>query len=686
MPPSIQSPSVNSAPALPERNTLPKNTMPIAGRIAGAECSDIEFADLIEFSREQPDFNPTRRQLLDCAARETHKTVFDEIERDLRAARDDGLSKLSENLRVIDKAEEKALKAVFDHARNPAVVQEIFGKGQLAACYGVADIAIALSELRHNGENQEVCDNLAAELCKLVEHDGLGERSGFSAYYRDNAYGKVQKLIKKVNEKFDALPERKDIFSSVLEREVMPAIRDYLQSRLGELDSATWQKIESANGLASRAAAAAAQRMTQKLKTFERDGSHVALHAKVNQWRVAQHWAELMRATKLAQVKDRDDSAVVPPQTTLPDVVPTSAEAPASERRPKSAEVSATTREPYSGIANFGSPVVVQVCGGKDGQANETAAELLKEIFARKGKDFSSLPRQVQRDLSSSSARQVQQELSSSSARLEGQIATPGASADTMRSVSQNSQGIQTDIDNVAPVSEHIYDTVAVEQTLPRNNEGNNESNNGRLRKVSSGSEDFESDWTDSTHSDAGSDSRGTTFQTTAQIHAIPSPLRVPDEPSINKIRDASNRSLVPESTVTPDENRVLPFSPDIEQTSRSSQTVTELPIEAGRAYNGATVDPATLAETFPSIKARVEKFNGRLHIKSSELSSDQIDSLHNASSGGELASVGRQSGYFRLSSRGSLNEVSVDRRPLSTTSRPDQAGPFGFSRRSGGR
>lgn len=82
----------------------------------------------------------------------------------------------------------------------------------------------------------------------------------------------------------------------------MPAVRVHLEATLGYLSHATWQRIDAAGGLISTAAAQAAERMKQSLLSVEQGEPTSALRAKVNQWRVAQHCAELMRSMSMSRV------------------------------------------------------------------------------------------------------------------------------------------------------------------------------------------------------------------------------------------------------------------------------------------------------------------------------------------------------------------------------------------------
>lgn len=241
------------------------------------------------------DYASPDAQAMQTAVREAHADMVAHASQCMMSASSDAAAPQG-GLRLIDNAQARAMNAIFRHADDPSQAEEIYAAGRYAARMGVEDLAVALSELRVHGAAAEECDHLEKSLCEMLIKDGLGDHSGFSAWHAGNCYDKVQRLTVAINARLDALPGKPDIFEAAMQREVMPAIRHYLEARFGNLSYATWQKIEAAGGPISRAAAEAADRMTQSLRNMDQGGG--ALRAKVNQWRVAQHWAELMRGAR----------------------------------------------------------------------------------------------------------------------------------------------------------------------------------------------------------------------------------------------------------------------------------------------------------------------------------------------------------------------------------------------------
>jgi len=263
---------------------------------------------------------------MNMAVQQAHASMIDQVREHMAPSSADSVDG---GLRLIDGAQGNAMEAIFRHAADPAQAKEIYMKGNYGARMGVEDLAVVLSEIRMQGGAGEDCTKLEKSLCKMLVEDGLDDHSGFSAWHEGNCYEKVQELTAKINDKFNALPEGSDIFEAAMKREVMPAIRNYLEGQFGHLSYETWEKINSASGLISRSAAEAAERMTQSLHHQDLSGGTSELRAKANQWRVAQHWAELMRSTYNAPEAARRTGATPAAPEPASAHEPAEAEAPA---------------------------------------------------------------------------------------------------------------------------------------------------------------------------------------------------------------------------------------------------------------------------------------------------------------------------------------------------------------------
>lgn len=319
-------------------------------------------------------------QAMQTTVQEAHTDMVAHASQCMASASSDDAAALQGGLgglHLIDSAQARAMNAIFRHADDPSQAEEVYAAGRYAARMGVEDLAVALSELRVHGAAAEECDRLEKSLCKMLIEDGLGDRSGFSAWYAGNCYDKVQRLTVAINAGLDALPGKPDIFEAAMQREVMPAIHHYLEARFGKLSYATWQKIDAAGGLISRAAAEAADRMTQSLRNTDQGGGAGALRAKVNQWRMAQHWAELMRGARPA-----------------PETAPQTAPAPPAESNVTPVATPASTHQatssapaPYS-VKQESNPVFkpIIVIGSRDVEGT------LTPILEERGNDIDIAP------------------------------------------------------------------------------------------------------------------------------------------------------------------------------------------------------------------------------------------------------------------------------------------------------
>ncbi|QRX82150.1 hypothetical protein [Glaciimonas sp. PAMC28666] len=200
--------------------------------------------------------------------------------------------------RLIDKAEASALQAISCRASKPENFNQIFASGSTAATMEVTDLALALSMLKSYG-GADVTDDynrLTRDLSELVLDDKLGDKSGFSHWEPNNSYQKVQQLRIKITEKLNSMARlnKTDLFTSVFNGEVMPAICQQLENKLGPLRLETWEKVNEAKGTISEAAASAAKRAL--LSYQSENGKETRFHSMMNQVRVAYHWAELTRS------------------------------------------------------------------------------------------------------------------------------------------------------------------------------------------------------------------------------------------------------------------------------------------------------------------------------------------------------------------------------------------------------
>lgn len=298
--------SIGTGPAfIPPMANPFMSGMPVGGQMRGAGSSGRTFLPASNGFQLGRGFRSPAQQAVHAAAQEAHADMLDQVQQCMVLPQDEAQAERAGGLRLIDSAQSKALDAIFRHADDPAQADATYAAGRYAARIGVEDLAVALSELRIHGGAPEDCERMEKALCKMIVKDGLGDHSGFSAWRAGNCYDKVKKLTLEINAKLDALPNKPDIFEGAMQREVMPAIRAYIEARFGTQSYATWQKIDAAGGLISHAAAEAADRMTATMRAAEQGGGSGALRAKVNQWRVAQHWAEMMRSVETAPAQAR---------------------------------------------------------------------------------------------------------------------------------------------------------------------------------------------------------------------------------------------------------------------------------------------------------------------------------------------------------------------------------------------
>lgn len=340
--------------------------MPVAGQLRGAGSSGRSFAPASNGFQLGHGFRSPAQQAVHAAAQEAHAGMLDQVQQCMVPPQAEAQAQRAGGLRLIDSAQSKALEAIFRHADDPAQADATYAAGRYAARIGVEDLAVALSELRIHGGAPEDCERMEKALCKMVVKDGLGDHSGFSAWHEGNCYDKVKKLTLEINAKLDALPNKPDIFEGAMQREVMPAIRAYIEARFGTQSYATWQKIDAAGGLISRAAAEAADRMTETMRAAEQGGGSGALRAKVNQWRVAQHWAEMMRSVDTAPAQARQPAPGPAPEEAAPAHAPSAAAA-----HPAAAPA------PYS-VTQTANPVFrpIIVIGGRE--VDSTLARILE--------------------------------------------------------------------------------------------------------------------------------------------------------------------------------------------------------------------------------------------------------------------------------------------------------------------
>lgn len=211
------------------------------------------------------------------------------------------------NARLIDKAEVTALDAISHKAGEPNDFYRIMADGSEAAKLEVTDLALALSMLKRYDEADvsEDYNKLTEELCDLVLSDKLGVSSGFSHWEPNNSYKKVQLFRDKITKKLNLLERgsKSDLFTSVFNGEVMPAICYQLENKFGALSLATWEKVNCAKGTISEAAANAAHRELLSYKST--NGKETKFHSLMNQARVAYHWAELTRPVTEMPAKAR---------------------------------------------------------------------------------------------------------------------------------------------------------------------------------------------------------------------------------------------------------------------------------------------------------------------------------------------------------------------------------------------
>ena len=280
----------------PPANNITKPKMPFADCI-----ESVRGSNQVCVSPNSGDFNLSgipqinERHQIHAAAQEAHTAAIDAI-----AASTEGIAaseaRLSNDTRLIDQAEASALEAISVKADKPDEFTRIVAQGTHAATIGVSDLALALSTLRIHGgaEVSDDCNRLSRELCVLVMEDKLGEESGFSQWQKNNCYDKVQQLSEKIHAKLNSVVRNNklDLFTAVFYSDVMPVIRQHLETKFGSLSLATWKKVEEAKGTISDAAAKAATRV---LSTFQSPNGGTNLHSMMNQVRVAYHWVELMR-------------------------------------------------------------------------------------------------------------------------------------------------------------------------------------------------------------------------------------------------------------------------------------------------------------------------------------------------------------------------------------------------------
>lgn len=363
---------VGPAPIPPMNNPFTSG-LPVAGQMCGAGSTGRMFSPASGGFQLGDGFRSPAQRAMHAAAGEAHAGMLDQVRQCMTPSLgNDNIP--TGGLRLIDSAQSKALDSVLRHADDPAQAEQVYATGRYAARIGVEDLAVALSELRMQGGAPEDCERMEKALCKMIVKDGLGDHSGFSAWHDGNCYDKVKKLTEEINTRFDALPGKGDIFDGVMQREVMPAIRQYIQVNYGNQSYETWQKIDAAGGLISHAAAEAADRMTATLRAGMQEGGAGGLRAKVNQWRVAQHWAEMMRS-----VAAKSDQAPAPVPAAAPEhAAPTTV--------PAAATRLAAAAAPYS-VTQTANPVFkpIIVIGGRE--VNGALTRILEHDEATSARD-----------------------------------------------------------------------------------------------------------------------------------------------------------------------------------------------------------------------------------------------------------------------------------------------------------
>ncbi|PRC93872.1 hypothetical protein [Solimicrobium silvestre] len=339
--------------------------------VQGVSSSNNVFSPSVELCPREGLYDENQ-QVIDDLARGVHKDVFEDLLKNWSPDSSSADSNLG-GLRTIDIAESKALEAVFKHDSN---VESIYKNGSYAAKIGVANIAIALSELSHHDGNADYCVSKQKELCALIVNDKyrLGDESGFSAWKQGNCYEKVEALSKDVFTKLGD-PSQGNIFERVMGGEVMPAIRTFIESCFGPQLLKKWAGINEARGLISRPAAASIERALKTIRATV-DGassSSARLHTRANEFRLAHHWSELMRATSLApdQVKQTSPQSPLGHQP---------ASQPMANNQPPSIIVSPVINNapifnngPIPANNNGGEQVIVESGGSDNGQRLQTS-------------------------------------------------------------------------------------------------------------------------------------------------------------------------------------------------------------------------------------------------------------------------------------------------------------------------
>ncbi|WP_183378886.1 hypothetical protein, partial [Herbaspirillum sp. Sphag64] len=271
-------------------NNVKSGTTVLSGEITRVASSGQEITPEVSAffnAKSSPDIDP--KKVCSEIKKSAEKNVSELIESVVEKNSNEQLESVNQNL--MEPYEKRAIEnlLVSGSKSDADILRRKFETANHAAQIGVINLAMLIEALKATDCTAESIQKLEENLIGLIKNDKLDNQSGFVAFHPGNLYEKVNLLrddIEKETKKFC----KSGVYEFMLDKEVIPAIHNYINRKLTVQNPETIKLIDF-RGLMSSGGAEMVKHLVdtvlpKSLNRFEKN---------VVELRLALHEAEMLR-------------------------------------------------------------------------------------------------------------------------------------------------------------------------------------------------------------------------------------------------------------------------------------------------------------------------------------------------------------------------------------------------------